>query len=321
MNIHTVLFPSRPHADTLLAFFLLKRFGQDIYPGISSAKAAFSSHLPADATQEKLMMEGTLLLDSGGGDLDHHERGQTTTLSELILKKLGMTGDPAFEKIITFVRRDDLYGKGIVSTDPIDRAFGLSGIITMLNKAYGHDHVRIVDAVLPIIEAYYIEENRRTKEMPAEVEEKQKSGKAESFTVRQRDKNLKVIVMESDNPSLTGYLRSQLGGAYDVVALWSSTGHLNIMTRPTKKVDLRSLVALIRAEEIRGKGGERPIDELAQAGKIADVPEWYYDQKTNSMQNGAMAREGVPPTKIDRITARKLLELGLSEALWSPARI
>ena len=318
MNINTVLFPSRPHADTILGFFLLRKFGEKLYPGVSTAHAVFSSHLPEGATPESLLAQGTLILDSGGGDLDHHSRGQVITLSELLLTKLGMANDPAFEKIIAFVRRDDLYGKGIISTDPLDRAFGLSGLITTLNKAYGHDHDKIVNAVLPLMEAFYIEEHRRTKEMPEEVEMKTYSGKAESFSVRQRDKNLKVIIIESDNPSLAGYLRSQMGGAYDVVALWSETGHLNIITRPTKHVDLRSLTALIRAEELKERGSDRPIDELAQPGKIPEIPEWYYDDKTNSIQNGAMAKKDVPATKIEKIALKKLLELGLSEALWRP---
>jgi hypothetical protein len=194
----------------------------------------------------------------------------------------------------------------------------LSGLITVLNKAHGQNHMKIVEAVLPLFEAYYIEENRRTKEMPQEVQEKLASGKADSFMVKQRDKKLKVIIIESDSPSLTGYLRSQMGGAYDVVAQWSSSGHLNIMTRPAKKVDLRSTAALIRAEELQEKGSTRPIDELAQTGKIPEIPEWYYDNKTNSLQNGAMARKDVPPTKIEKIALRKLLELGLSEQLWQP---
>ncbi len=154
--------------------------------------------------------------------------------------------------------------------------------------------------------------------MPKEVEEKMKNGKAESFMVRQRDKNLKVIIIESDNPSLPGYLRSVMGGAYDVVAQWSSSSHLNILTRPVKKVDLRSLAAIIRTTEMQEKGTESTIEELAKPGKVDSVPEWYFDPATNSIQNGGMTPKDVPPTKIERIALRKLLELGLSEQLWKP---
>jgi hypothetical protein len=318
MNVTTILFPSRPHADTIFSVFLLRKFGEQAFPGVSTANITFSAHTPQGATFDSLLAEGILALDIGGGELDHHNRGQVVTLSELMLQKLGLADDPAFEKVIQFIRRDDLEGKGIISTDPLDRAFGLSGLITTLNKAYGQEHSKIVEAVIPLFEAFYIEERRRTTEMPKEVEDKMKAGKAETFTVRQRDKNLKVIIIESDNPSLTGYLRSRLGGAYDVVAQWASSGHLNIMTRPTKKVDLRSLVALIRMEEMQGGGGDIPIQQLATTGKYETVPEWYYDPKTNSLQNGAMARRDVPPTKIERIAARKLIELGLSEKLWRP---
>jgi hypothetical protein len=60
------------------------------------------------------------------------------------------------------------------------------------------------------------------------------------------------------------------------------------------------------------------INELAKPGKIDSIPEWYFDPATNSIQNGGMAPKDVKPTKIDRMTLRKLLELGLSEQLWKP---
>ncbi len=317
MNIKNILFPSRPQADTLLSIFLLRKFGEKMFPGVSTADITFSAHMSADVDTNALLEQGTLALDIGGGELDHHNK-EKVTLSELVARKLGMDRDPALEKIVEYVRRDDMYGKGTISKDPIDRAFGLSGLLTNLNKVHGTNHMKIVDILLPLIDAHHVEEYRRTTEMPKEVEERLKNGKAESFMVKQRDKSLKVIIIESDNPSMSGYLRSQLGGAHDVVAQWSSSGHLNILTRPVKKVDLRSLAAVIRATEMQEKGMDAPINELAKTGKIESIPEWYFDPATNSIQNGGMAPKDVPATKVEKMALKKLLELGLSEQLWKP---
>ena len=135
-------------------------------------------------------------------------------------------------------------------------------------------------------------------------------------------KKLKVVIIDSENASMPGYLRSQQGGRFDVVAQWMSSGHVNILTRPTKHIDLRSLTALLRTEELNlsGKSPDVDIRYLAKTGRLPEVPEWYYDQATNSIQNGGLNPKEIEKTKISRFSLRKLIEVGLSEALWNPLR-
>ena len=122
---------------------------------------------------------------------------------------------------------------------------------------------------------------------------------------------------------MAGFLRSQLGGRFDVVAQILSSGHLNILTRPTKRVDLRSLTALIRAEEIiiSGKAAELQsfdMKRLATPGRIDEAPMWYFDIATNSLQNGGINPKDIEPTKVPRESLAKVLTIGLSEAIWNP---
>lgn len=315
-----IILPTRPQPDTLVAIFILKKFGEEAFPGIREAKIDFWQVMPAGETEESLDKKGVILIDLGGGRFDHHGTKSKTTASDLISSHLGISDDPSLAKLIEYARRDDFYGKGTISPDPIDRAFGLSSLIAVLNKSLVKNPAKVVDIILPILIAHHNEELKRTKELPEEFEKKLSAGEADVFPVKQRDKKLKAVIVNSESGSLAGYLRSQNGGKFDVVAQWLPSGHVNILTRPTKRIDLRSLAALLRLEEATASGSELEIGvrDLARFGRIKEIPEWYYDPATNSIQNGGLNPKEINPTKITREKFRKIVELGLSEQLWSP---
>ena len=315
-----IVLPTRTQPDTLVAIFILKKFGEEKFPGIKEAEIDFWQMVPGSETEETLDKKGVLLIDLGGGRFDHHDKKPQTTASDLITNYLGIDEDVSLVKLLEYARRDDFFGKGTISNDPIDRAFGLSTLVAALNKSLVKNPGRVVDIVMPILVAHHNEETRRTKELPQEFETKLKSGEAQIFEVKQRDKNLKVVVITSESGSLAGYLRSQDGGKFDVVAQWLPSGHVNILTRPVKRIDLRSLAALIRVEEATRAGREFNMSarEFAKFGRIKEIPEWYYDPATNSIQNGGLNPKEVPPTKISSADFKKVLELGLSEKAWDP---
>lgn len=319
-EIENIILPTRPQPDTIVAIFLLKEFGEDVYPGIRNAVVDSWQVVPEGKDADQLLREGVLLLDIGGGRFDHHDRAEKTTASDLVSEGLGIKDDPAIAKLLEYARRDDFYGKGTISNDQLDRAFGLSGLVAALNKTYVGEVARVVEITLPLVEAHYREEVRRTKELPEEFEAKKKAGEVDAFSVKQRDKKLSVAVVTSDNASLPGYLRSQQGGRFDVVAQWLSSGHVNILTRPTKRVDLRSLTLLLRMEEATRAGIELQMEpkDLAKPGRLNEIPEWYFDPATNSIQNGGLNPTEVKPTRISRADFNKIIELGLSEQLWKP---
>lgn len=319
-NYAQIILPTRPQPDTIAAIFILKKFGEELFPGIREAKIDFWQVMPENENEETLDKKGVILIDLGGGRFDHHNTRAKTTASDLVSIHLGVSDDPALAKLIEYARRDDFYGKGTISNDPIDRAFGLSSLIAVLNKSLVKNPAKVVEIILPILTAHYNEELKRTKELPEEFEKKLSSGEAEVFPAKQRDKKLKVVIVNSESGSLAGYLRSQNGGKFDVVAQWLPSGHVNILTRPTKRIDLRSLTALLRLEEATASGLELEIGvrDLARFGRLKEIPAWYYDPATNSIQNGGLNPKEIEPTKISRDKFKKIIELGLSEQLWSP---
>lgn len=317
---HTILIPTRPQVDTVVGIFLLKEFGEERFPGIASARVESKGAVPEGESEPSLQKRGVVMLDLGGGAFDHHGKKEKTTASRLIAEHLGVADNAAIAKLLAFAERDDFYGKGIISADPLDRAFGIPAVIVNLTKDFSNEPNAVVDIMLPIIRSHYREEVRRTEELPREFNQKLESGDASVFSVKQRKNKLRAVVLSSDNVSMAGYLRSQNGGRHDIVAQIYSSGHINILTRPTKRVDLRPLAVLIRAAELRLRGHTEPVHPaiLVQFGRVELVPEWYYDPATNSLHNGGVNPQGVPPTKIQKTQLCRLIELGISEQIWSP---
>ncbi|MGA2417908.1 MAG: hypothetical protein ABSF55_01545 [Candidatus Staskawiczbacteria bacterium] len=307
-----IIIPTRPHPDVIVGIFLLTKFGQQKYPGVKDASIDIWQELPAGDTNLSLEEKGVLLLDLGGGKFDHHAKGKN--LSQLIAEDLEIETDPSIAKILTYAERDDKHGLGTVSNDPLDKAFGLSGLIASLNKTE-EDPEKVVKIILPLLEAHHAEEKRRTQELPQEFDKKLKEGKAEIFEVKQGKKNLKVVVLESDNLSMAGWLKSSGGQRADVVCQKNSSGFTNILTKPLKNVDLRWLAAYLRKAEaeIRDRKLTCSTFDLMKEGKIPEVLEWYYDRATNSVLNGGASPKGILPTAIPLETIKEILKEALTQ--------
>jgi 2'-5' RNA ligase len=316
MRYQKIILPTFPQVDTIIAIFFLKNFGKEKYPGIESAEIEIWNTIPEGETPESLSEKGYFLIDIGGGKFDHHFKNKTA--SQLVAEDLGITDDPALTKLLTLAERADKYGLGTISTDPIDKAFGLAGLISSLNKTLPKDPEKVFDLISPLIDAHYLEEKRRYKELPEEFEKKLKEKKAEIFFVKQKGKKLKIVAIESDNPSIVGWLRSSIGERADVVLQGASSGHTNIITRPLKRVDLRFVAAFLRQEEINVQNREikLPPLELIKPGRIPEIPEWYYDLATNSILNGGINPKGTPPTSIPFERIKEILKEGLSETVY-----
>lgn len=318
ITYHTIVLPTRPQPDTIIAIFLLRTFGEPFFPGIANAKITVWQRIPEGETADTLLAKGTVLVDIGGGRFDHHASAVKTTATRLVAEHFSIHEDPALKKLLDYAQRDDFYGKGTISSDPLDRAFGFSGLVASLNKQYVEYPDYVAEVALPFIAAHYHEQMLQHHYLPHEFADKLARGEVHIFSVKQEKKKLKIVVLESEHRSFPGYLRSQGGGAYDVVAQQLPTGHLNILTRPAKRVDLRCLAALLRIKELtlRGVQPVPPLLQYAAEGKIESVPEWYYDPATNSIQNGGVNPLEIKATAISKTDIIKILEVGLSKTPW-----
>lgn len=307
-----IIIPTRPHPDVIVGIFLLTKLGKERYAGLENASIDIWQELPAGDTAESLDKKGVLLLDVGQGKFDHHKFGKN--LSQLIAEDLEISNEPSVVKLLNYAKRDDEHGLGTISNDPLDKAFGLSGLIASLNKTEENPE-KVVKIVLPLLEAHFTEEKRRTDEMPKEFQNKLDEGKAKIFEIKQGKKNLKVVVVESDNLSMPGWLKASVGQRADVVCQRKSEGFTNIITKPLKNVDLRWTAAYLRKaeSELRDRKLVCSTFDLMKPGKVEDVPEWYYDRATNSVLNGGASPKGILPTTIPFETIIEILKESLAQ--------
>lgn len=315
-NWTIVMFP-KIQIDTAVSYFLLKYFGEDKFPGIRQADVEFWTELPENKTVEKLQDEGYILLDLGNSKFDHHRLGQNNrkiSSAHMVAKYLGVDSRADLKRLLEFARRDDLEGKGILSNDPIDRAFGLSALLTNLNRSIPDDPKQILDIVVPLLVGHFAEENRRHEILPKEFKEAVESGRAKKFIIPHRGKDLKIVYIESDSPALAGYVRCKAVGA-DLVIQKASTGHVNFVTRQASQVQLHKLARAVKLLEAQKNEIELAIeseDHLEKPGRTEGLPHWFYDARANTLQNGGIQPQGIPPTKLTYEEIEQVTKQGLN---------
>src|SRR3989344_4883964 len=106
MEYKRIIIPSSLHPDTILAIFLLRKFGSLKYPGIDTAEIDIRQVLAENETPALLKQQGTICLDVGGGEFDHHANKEGKILSELVANDLGVITDPALAKLLAYAQRD-----------------------------------------------------------------------------------------------------------------------------------------------------------------------------------------------------------------------
>ncbi len=310
MEPWTIFIPTRPQPDTIVAIFILTTLGRERFPGIEDARIEVKPSAPAESF-EALIAQKILPLDVGGGPFDHHATGACA--SELVADYLGIRDNPALGKLLAYAKRDDAFGKGTSSNDPIDRAFGLSGLIASLNKTHPGEADKIVHFVLPLLAAHYQSAYEHHVESPRVVEEKKKTGEYEELAAEQSGKKLKVAFVVSDKPSMPTYLRSMQGPRADVVVQKAeSSGRVSILTRQERKVRLAAVAALLRMREAELRSISLPEDSAywAKDGRADELPMWYVDPATNSILNVGETRDD--DTKIPWEEFKRLVPQGLS---------
>ena len=311
-HITTILLPTRPQPDTIVAIFLLRTFAEAQFPGVGTARVDIKHSIDPSETFESLTLKGFLPIDVGGGPFDHH--AGDFCASELVAKFLCLDKDPSLTRLLQYARRDDKEGKGTLSTDGIDRAFGLSGLIASLNKMHTQDPHKIVEVVLPLLEAHYLSAREHHVLLPKEIEEKKRSGKYIEKYVTQSGKKIKMGFVISDKPSMPTYLRSQQGPRLDIVVQKTeSTNHVCVLSRQDRGIDLSSAAALIRLREGQLQGLDLGNDQtyLGKSGRIDEVPHWYFDPATNSLLNGGPHNTAVQESCIDWDEMKRIVDVGI----------
>ncbi len=148
----TLILPTRVMPDAACAVYLLRAYGAKIFPGATEAAIVFAHEVPAGKSAEELVKEGALFIE---------RRGECASIA--FAKMLSVAERPELKKLLSFAKRD-FEKKGTLSSDPIDRTFGLTGVAMMMNRVYSEDPRAVLEFLVSVFEAHVYDESRRPAE-------------------------------------------------------------------------------------------------------------------------------------------------------------
>lgn len=320
--IQTIVLYPRPHIDTIVAVLLMRQYGGKRFPGVEQAPIEFWTEPRDGKTAEQLLADGFLLIDMGGGEFDHHIEDDDVKVQDGAAKKvasaLGIERLPEVQKLLQWAQRDEIEGKGIASKDPLDRAFGLSGLTMSLLRLHADEPRMVVDTVLPLLAAHLAQERRRYYDIPEEWAAAVQDGKGATYTMKHGDRDVTVATIETSSMEMAGYLRNNRNIMADVVIQILPTGHINVVSKQSSTIELRDIVRILRVEEGRKKGVSLAgvsSQDLASRRRIPEIPEWFYDIAANTIQNGGVVLESMEPTRLSPQEVLNAVMVGLDSSM------
>jgi hypothetical protein len=311
----SILTHERPHLDEIVAIWLLRKFGEQRFPGISTAEVTFTSIrklAEAGLKPEDYEARGTLLLGIGGGRFDEHptlEEGRKTgdCATTLVAKEVDVSDDPSLAKILRFVRAADVEG----NASPFD----ISYVVKLLHARYPDDPHRVIEWALVAIEAKYQEQLRFFTVVKPEFDAK---ARVEEIVVGQR--RWRIVTIDSDEDGIHKYARSEYGARAAIVIQRRSSGNVAVFGSKQAGVDLREAAKLIRLAERQAKGlGPAAEDERFLAeGYAPGAEEWFYHKQGQMLLNGSLTQADVPATRLSLDRIAELVKIGVDPARVKP---
>ena len=315
MVFKSILTHERPHLDEIAAIWLLRKFGEQRFPGIATATVTFTSLrklAEAGLKPEEHEARGTLLLGIGGGRFDEHptmdeSRKSNDCATTLVASELGVSDDPSLAKILRFVRAADVEG----NASPFD----ISYVVKLLHARYPDDPHRVIEWALVAIEAKFQEQLRFFTVVKPEFDAK---ARVEEIAVGQR--RLRVVAIDSDEDGIHKYARSEHGARAAIVIQRRSSGNVAVFGNKQVGVDLREAAKLIRLAEREAKGLEPTHDEvrLTAEGYAPGAEEWFYHRQGQMLLNGSLTQADVPATRLSLDRIAELVKIGIDPARLKP---
>ena len=310
-----LLTHERPHLDEIVAIWLLRKFGEQRFPGVATATVSFTSGrrlVDSGVTSEDYEARGVLSLGVGGGRFDEHptlEEGRKAgdCATTLVAKELGVSDDPSLAKILRFVRAADVEG----NASPFD----ISYVVKLLHSRYPTDPHRVIEWALVAIDAKYEEQLRFFTVVKPEFDAK---AKVEEVAVGQR--RLRMVTIDSDEGGIHKYARSEHGARAAVVVQRRATGNVAVFGNRQVGVDLREAAKLVRLAEQAAKGQVVTTDEerLTAEGQVPGAEEWFYHKQGQMLLNGSLTQADVPATRLSLDQIAELVKVGIDPARLKP---
>ncbi|HVO28889.1 MAG TPA: hypothetical protein VMT81_02835 [Candidatus Paceibacterota bacterium] len=314
----TIVTHRRPHFDEFVAIWLLVKFGEFVFGGISQALVEFWEEDRLAKSPKEYEQEGVILVGIGGGRFDEHgkqnaERKMNMCAATLVAKELGLDEDDALKPLINFATRRDL--KAAISDGA---RFELPEMVKTMYRVNTAE-MKVWQWTFDAIQAIYDDATVFYERASQDFE------KARAYSIQNSRGKVPVVVGTSDVENFSKYARSAHGSRAGIVIQINTTGNLQIQTASRYRLDMSDTIRALRVEELKLKrypppdNWQRFWDELAREENIPGCPEWYYHHEGQMILNGSLTKDA-PPTSLPIQQIEKLVQIGIDHRAFAPSR-
>ena len=289
--VRAIVTHPTPDLDALLCVYLLRRFGEEHFPGVSGCDLEFLS--PAQIEEaggpEALESRDRLVVDVGGGRFDNHPTGDSAgdldaSAAELVAEHLGVRDVPELGKLLEFGARQDLKGESLRSRDPVDHAIALPAVLNGLNLNHPDEGAEVYARAEPVFDAIVATE--RSWYMALADADR---------AVRAEVGRAQVMAMES--ASKAAARAGRFAGADLLMVRYLPQGYAAFTVRrngPLRAMTLEGLAERVRRAEVEASG-QVAAGDLRGVGMIGG---WFLHQSRRILNKGSPKAPDVPPTEL-----------------------
>lgn len=302
-----------PDFDALFCVWLLKKFGEERFPGVSRAKIiAWPAGKPPEglSAEEWLSQKRVLAVDVGLGVLDHHHpqlKEMNESSADLVAQAIGRIHYKPLQNLLVFCRLQDRYGKGYKTHG--DDFLGMITFLNMLrgwNLMYPADPAKVVEFGCAALDGIFAMEFDRFQ---AAEDAKHAVVQEVVMTDRGQKRLVRVAYVESKSTKVDEALRRGSGPDGKPCQVCIVHNPVNKQTRFVAERNLDLKWALLRLRVLdawyrRVSLENVSIDYLTSAGAIEEVP-GLYSAFPNLILNGSLTNPTAEPLAIfpDRLLA------------------
>ncbi len=298
MEFKRIITHVQPHLDEIVAIRILKKHGNQEFPGVKDAKVEFKSTglNVENKTWQQHREEGTLLVGIGGGPFDEHptfeeerKAGQSACL--LVARALKQDTNPIYKRLIELVTESDLTRV---------HEFHIANRLKTRYRLNPGNPEKAISFVNEVLEDWE-REQQLFVDARADLQNMIQNQTIHKIIIPGIEP-LKLAVVESANYKVSAAARSL---RIHVLIQKQTNGHVQIFCDIDRyPFSMRKVVAKLRQAECFYNGmTEEHIAKMTPAalekeGKIPEAWNWFYQVPGENVLNGAESAPDTPPTKI-----------------------
>jgi len=317
-TFHTIVTHENPHLhfDETLVIWLLRKFGEQVFPGISTAKIkswGTGGTTPDGRSAREYEQEGTLLVGIGKGRFDDHpdangKRKEHECATTLVAKALGLRDEPALQELFEFAVSSDRNA----GNHPFD--------IANVAKASHQGHLSPKEIMAWVMKGIEIKYQEQLRFFNAAKREFEQNSKVEEIQGPRR--MLKMVSIVSDDTQMNKFARSVHGAKADIVIHKKrSSGNVLIFTNAKSGLVLYDIAQMINLAEQEAEGEINTTDwKILSAEGMIPGGRWFFLQKGQMLLNGSLTAPEVPPTEIPLEKIKEIVRIGVNPKRFEPKR-